>query len=592
MTERILGPTGSRRRRRSLLVPALLMLAAGLVFGVTAAVASHPEVSLVGSNFEIDTDANLTRDDPAPSIDWASVTEVRRQDTISGPTDESFGQGAKEDTAEPTVVDGSIPPNKSDLKFFGIYQEGGSSAGFLNMFWSRVQEPSGSTNMDFEFNKRQCTPNASPADADCSSNGLTPLRSVDDLLVIYDLGQGGTVPTLSIREWTGSEWGEATDLSVSNKATGSINTSAISAANADGLGAQSARTFGEAQLAMSEVFPAGSGCLSFGSAYLKSRSSDAFNAALKDFVPPVAVNLTNCGTINIHKQDDALNNLGGAAFTLYTDNAPLGGAAPHGAEDIATAITCTTAAATGNCSMTNVPFGQYWVVETTTPTGYTTAADQNVVLSGGNATLSLTFTDNRQPASVKVKKVDDDSPANPLAGAVFKLYTDNSPLGPPDGAGSNQDQHGAEDIATSLTCTTGDGTGGTTLGECTISNILTPGNYWVVETTTPAGYDTAPDQYVTIALGDAKDLTSTPFVNQRKFRMIVIVCQEDNASTTSDTLYPSAVTIDGTSLGNSISSSQATGAGLTDAELCGITQARKSGLHHGTHKADPVSIPQ
>ena len=74
--------------------------------------------------------------------------------------------------------------------------------------------------------------------------------------------------------------------------------------------------------------------------------------------------------------------------------------------------------------------------------------------------------------------------------------------------------------------------------------------------------------------------------------MIVIVCREDTAASTSDTLYPSAVTIEGNSLGNSISSTQAASAGLTDAQLCGITQARQSGLSHGTRKADPVVIPQ
>ncbi len=62
--------------------------------------------------------------------------------------------------------------------------------------------------MDFEFNKRQCTPNLTPADADCSGNGITPIRSVGDLLVIYDLSQGGTHPTLSLREWTGRAWGD------------------------------------------------------------------------------------------------------------------------------------------------------------------------------------------------------------------------------------------------------------------------------------------------------------------------------------------------------------------------------------------------
>ena len=83
------------------------------------ALASHPEVSLPGSNFEIDTDANLRLDDPAPSEDWASVpqgstagTERRQVELFTGAQDESFGQGTKEDTPVPVIVNGSIPPNK------------------------------------------------------------------------------------------------------------------------------------------------------------------------------------------------------------------------------------------------------------------------------------------------------------------------------------------------------------------------------------------------------------------------------------------------------------------------------------------------
>src|SRR5262245_33460141 len=224
----------TRRRVRFVAVATVFIVA---LTPSVAAYASHAEVSLPGSNFEIDTDANLKVDDPAPSLDWANVSETRKQDTTSGPTDESFGQGTKEDTAVPSVVDGSIPPNKSDLKFFGVYQEGGTSTGFLNLFWSRVQDPSGTTNMDFEFNQSNVL----------SGNGVTPVRTAGDLLIIYDLSQGGTHPTLSIRTWTGSAWGPASDLTSSNKATGSINTAPIPAGDSDGLGAQSARTFGEAQ---------------------------------------------------------------------------------------------------------------------------------------------------------------------------------------------------------------------------------------------------------------------------------------------------------------------------------------------------------
>lgn len=407
--------------RHLLLVGALVLLA-----GATAplsAFASHPEVSLPGSNFEIDTDANLRVDDPAPSIDWANVTETRRADSTSGATDESFGQGAKEDTAVPSVVNGSIPPNKSDLKFFGIYQEGTTSTGFLNLFWSRVQDPSGTTNMDFEFNKRQCTPGLTPADPDCTANGMTPIRTAGDLLVIYDLSQGGTVPTLSIREWSGTAWGAATDLSGSNKAAGSINTSPIPAAQSDGLGAQDPRTFGEAQIALSAILDP-TQCDSFGSAYLKSRSSDSFTAALKDFVPPVAVNITNCGAVTVKKVDDEGTLLAGAQFTLYKDNAPVGGS--RGAEDTATAFTCTTDA-TGLCTISDVPAGEYWVVETVTPPGHDTAGDQHAtVTAGGTTDLTGTpFVNPRHRGAIlvtKTRKHAADGPGDhPHAGVSFTV---------------------------------------------------------------------------------------------------------------------------------------------------------------------------
>jgi Prealbumin-like fold domain len=362
-----------------------------------------------------------------------------------------------------------------------------------------VQDPTGTTNMDFEFNQSTTT----------SANGVTPVRTAGDLLIIYDLAQGGTRPVLSLRTWTGSAWGPATNLTDSNKATGSINTSPIPAGEADGLGAHSARTFGEAQLALSAIFPDSSVCKSFGSAYLKSRSSDSFTAALKDFVPPVGVNISNCGSIKILKQDDAGDPLAGAEFTLYKDNAPIGGT--RGTEDTITTKTCTTGA-DGTCEIASVVPGEYWVVETVTPAGHDTAADQHVTVKS-NEQVSVTFVNIRQLGSVKITKTDDATPGKPLAGAEFTLFEDNPPL---DGA----PLHGGEDVATNKTCTTGaDGT-------CTITGVL-PGQYWVVETVTPAGHDTAPDQHITV---NANEQTSVTFVDPRHRGAILVTKTRKHAA--------------------------------------------------------------
>jgi hypothetical protein len=264
--------------------------------------AAHAEVSLPGSEFEIDLNANLKVDDAAPSIDWASVTENRKADLPSGAGDDSFGEGTKEDTPVPTIVDGSIPPNKSDLKTFGVYFEDTPNGEFLHMYWHRVQEPTGTTNMDFEFNKSTTI----------SSNGKTPVRSAGDVLIQYDLARGGTRPELFLSRWVTSGdpsqceasnsvpcWSTRENLTAAGDATGSINTSAIAAADSDGLGAISARTFGEASIDFTAI--TGGGCNTFGSAYLKSRSSDSFTAAVKDFIEPVGLTINACGAIKVTK---------------------------------------------------------------------------------------------------------------------------------------------------------------------------------------------------------------------------------------------------------------------------------------------------
>ncbi len=416
---------GGNRTRRTLTLGACALLAFGGLVSSLPAQASHPEVSLAGSNFEIDTNANLKQDDPSPSIDWASasVTETRQADKPSGATDDSFGQGTKEDTAVPTVVDGSIPPQKSDLLNFGVYLETVGTDRFLHMFWHRVQEPTGTTNMDFEFNQSSTT----------SANGVTPVRTAGDVLIQYDLAQGGTNPQLFLSRWVstgaGSQcqasnttpcWGTRVNLTSAGIATGSINTTAIPSAEADGLGNISARTFGEASVDFNALV-GGTECAGFGSAYLKSRSSDSFTAALKDFIAPAAVNINVCGDVKIIKTDDAGNPLSGAEFTLYKDNPPTGGT--RGAEDTITTKKCTTGA-NGECTITGVLEGTYWVVETVVPAGHDPAPDQAITVVA-TQTVTVTLVDPRQRGAILVTKTRkhaaDGTGSHPQSGVTFTL---------------------------------------------------------------------------------------------------------------------------------------------------------------------------
>ena len=548
---------GERRSFRRILGGSLAVLTLAGVGGWAVV----GRANSLGGNFEIDEDANLVVNGGSPSIDWltgGSGTAMRsgvisKDDKPTGATDDSMGQGSKEDTAVPAIVDGSIPPNKSDLKTFGIYIETVGTKSFLNLLWTRVQDPSGTTNMDFEFNQQH----ASSSDG----NGVTPLRTANDLLITYDLSNGGTKATISMRKWTGSAWGASTPLS---DALGTINTSAIAAADSGGLGALSPRTFGEASIDLSKIFTSGS-CQSFGSAYLKSRSSDTFNSALKDFIAPQNITLSNCGSITITKTDDAGTALAGAGFTLYKDVSPFGSSRDSG--DTVSAGTCSTDSV-GLCSFTNVTVGHYWVVETTTPANHSTAADQAVNITAPGQVAALTFVNPRQPGTVNVHKQDDAGA--PLQNAVFTLYSDVAPQG--GTAAGVEDKVSANSLGTCTTSATGD---------CTFSSVQL-GQYWVVETTTPAGYGTAADQHVTISTGGQS--VPLTFVDPRHFKIVVLICQEG-----ANDLHPSNVKFDGAltpTTNNSLGSSTIP----SESELCALGGASLTGVGAGVHSA-AIVIP-
>src|SRR2546422_445078 len=100
----------ARRRWRSIIMlGAVALLATVFVAGSSA---------LVGASVFEGGDGNLVVDTSGNS-DWVNAPNlVASVDQPSGTTDNSFGQGTKEDNAAVTVVTGSIPPNKSDLTRF------------------------------------------------------------------------------------------------------------------------------------------------------------------------------------------------------------------------------------------------------------------------------------------------------------------------------------------------------------------------------------------------------------------------------------------------------------------------------------------
>jgi hypothetical protein len=329
-------------------VAAMMLLFASVTFG-----------NLVGSTFE-GNDGNLLVT-TAGNTDWVNAPNRNEFiDLPSGTGDNSLGQGAKESISCPTVVSGSIPPNKSDLTRFYVASETGANGHFyLYLAWER-SNILGNANMDFEFNQSTTL---------CANSNLIPTRTAGDLLILYDFVNGGGNPVLSVREWTGSAWGPAASVVSEAKVNDVTVTDPIAP---DAPRSLPALTFGEAALDLTASNIIGVGeCAPFASAYLKSRSAASFPAELKDFIAPHATSLSNCGAVAITKDNGKGAALQGAVFSI-TD--------ADGNE-----VGPVTTDADGKACVGALSAGAYTVTETSAPTGYALDPDSQTVTVTGSS---------------------------------------------------------------------------------------------------------------------------------------------------------------------------------------------------------------
>jgi len=528
-----------------------LAAAAGLACGGLVAVGPPAyalwDPTLGSSNFEIDESANMRVDAGSPAIDWKDINPnlagaqsvTFTADQASGTGDNAFGKGSSENDAVPSVVSGSIPPNKSDLTHFGVYD---GETNYVHLAWARQNNPSGTTNMDFEFNQSRTR----------STNGVTPIRTPGDLLIEYHLDNGGTTATLSKRVWSGSSWSEEDALT--GNAIGSINTAAIAAGDSV-IGARDINTFGEASIDLQAVFGTGA-CRHFGSAYLKSRAADSFSSEIKDFIAPQNIDLSNCRSYVVKKIAAGGAPLAGADFELRQTVGGVTTSFPM--DEYGTGIFCVD----------NLNLGTYTLVETVIPTGYTAVNNNSSVTIDTSSSLAScatrtaanpvvpdrTVTNNPQPGTINIHKFDDSATPLPLAGAKFKLFTDNATVG------SYQVATDVPQVGSEVTTDAN--------GDASFSNVPF-GTYCIVESFTPAGYDTAAPQCVSIDAVSGGDTETLTFTDNRQHKIIVIVCHEGT-----NTLDSSSVTMDG-STKSSIGTAPS---GITQAQLCGLGGASYGGI--------------
>jgi len=323
-------------------VLAMVALAVGALIGATSAGAN-----IGASNFE-GGDGNLVVN-TAGNTDWLTPPPHfgTSLDLPTGSTDNSFGNGTKEDNSNVTVVQGQIPNNKADLRrqLIGSEQIGGD---FYLYLGATRASTSGTVNYDFEINQA--------AQQDLTIPGAHTLnRTVGDLLVTYDFQGGSQKPTLAIRKWTGSAWGAPTALNSANS-EGDVNRVNIPANQGEpGDGGYVAFTFAEASINLTQALGLPSGaCEAFAAFSTHSRASASFTAEEKDFIAPANAHLNNCGTIKVTKVTEngdsnfgyaTTGQIGTAGFSLMNGQTKTYLGVQNGASSVAENLTAAQVSA-------------------------------------------------------------------------------------------------------------------------------------------------------------------------------------------------------------------------------------------------------
>jgi hypothetical protein len=327
-------------------------------------------------------------------------TTANPTDPIKGtPDDSTYTNNAKEDDENPTFVNDSIPPNKTD--FTNAYFNFDGT--FLYAAWQRTAD-NGSADVDFEFNQSTTLVNG------------TPVRTAGDLLVQYAFG-GNTNSgvTIYLSEWVTSGpnsqceansssvpcWGDKVDLSSLSIAEGSISTD---------------RELGELVINTALLSQNLGICVNANQVFVKSRSSgSSFVSALQDVIRPTNFPVNSCGTITAHKFHD-LNadgvkgagdaGLGTWTMTLYKESNGTGGLQNTGAGQDTT-VTSKVTDASGDAIFGGLLPGTYYVCETLKANWFnSTALCSGAITIVANSSEAVSF-GNYQKGSIAGQKFHD-----------------------------------------------------------------------------------------------------------------------------------------------------------------------------------------
>jgi len=286
-----------RLQKASLLLTVTILLL--LPIGVWRATGVTFAGNTAGS-FEID--GNLTVDHPVPPaepIDWFSNPFPAALTTFTdgtGPTDDGFAQGSKENDQSTWVCTTGSAPAKDDIVnqisingaapvageiAFRFFPVNGVQKQFLYADWTRLSN-NGDAHIDYEFN--QADPSKNPANPNCPN---LPIRTPGDFVISFDTQNGGAIINVTAFTWNGSTF---VPLSLGTQGIlwdGAVNT----VPSISGLTVTGTNLFGELSLNVTDTIgeiP----CNKVFFVAMKTRSSTSIGAALQDRTKAEPVNFT------------------------------------------------------------------------------------------------------------------------------------------------------------------------------------------------------------------------------------------------------------------------------------------------------------
>ncbi len=374
-----------------------------IVIGMTSAHADHPD----SSGFSIDGDVP----DPG-AVQFADGFGNQKE---LGPENGSTTKlGVIHTDPLPTLAE-TNPNGQVDLRNVWFDTNSTETTDWLYFAWERdSNKGSGVIAIEFQTGAAPVACDYSGAVEDLIAN-CNPWanRQVGDFILIWD--QVGNDIEISVRFFDGTVFGEKIVLDP-HEADATLSPD---------------NTRGEAVIDLAVVFGNGEECVSIANVIPGTLTGNSDTADYKDTVLADiadAITISNCGSVQVTKVDDAGTALEGVTFALYTDD----GDDDFDDESPATgfqgeALECTTSAA-GTCTIVDVPFDDYWINETNLDdANYEADPDlPEKVQVTTTTTVTLSYVNPRLRGSIQVEKLVAGT-TDRLDGATFALDADGDP---------------------------------------------------------------------------------------------------------------------------------------------------------------------